>query len=49
MFISAATQNKILISTKIAAKESFERCIRVAMRQSLTKNPRVIDVTIDLH
>ena len=49
MFISDATHNKLLISTMIAAKESFERCIRVAMRQSLTKNPRVIDVTIDLH
>ena len=49
MFISDATHNKLLISTMIAAKESFERCIRVAMRQSLTKNPRVIDVTIYLH
>lgn len=49
MLISDATHNKLLISTMIAAKDSFERCIRVAMRQSLTKNPRVIDVTIDLH
>ncbi len=49
MLLSDATHNKLLISTMIAAKESFERCIRVAMRQSLTKNPRVIDVTIDLH
>ncbi len=49
MLISDATHNKLLISTMIAAKDSFEKCIRTAMRQSLTKNPRVIDVTIDLH
>lgn len=33
----------------IAAKDSFEKGIRLAMRKSLTKNPRVIDVTIELH
>lgn len=49
MYISDATHNKLLISTMIAAKDSFERGIRLAMRKSLTKNPRVIDVTIDLH
>lgn len=48
-YISNATHNKLLISTMIAAKESFERGIRRAMRNSLTKNPRVIDVTIELH
>lgn len=47
--ISNATHNKLLISTMIAAKDSFEKGIRVAMRHSLTKNPRVIDVTIELH
>ncbi len=49
MQLSSATHNKLLISTMIAAKDSFERGIRLAMRKSLTKNPRVIDVTIDLH
>ncbi len=49
MAVSNATHNKLLISTMIAAKESFERCIRLAMRESLTQNPRVIDVTIELH
>ena len=49
MQVSAATHNKLLISTMIAAKESFEKGIRLAMRESLTQNPRVIDVTIELH
>lgn len=49
MQLSDATHNKLLISTMIAAKDSFEKGIRRAMRNSLTKNPRVIDVTIDLH
>ncbi len=49
MQLSYATHNKLLISTMIAAKDSFERGIRRAMRKSLTKNPRVIDVTINLH
>lgn len=49
MQLSKATHNKLLISTMIAAKDSFEKGIRLAMRKSLTKNPRVIDVTIDLH
>lgn len=49
MQVSAATHNKLLISTMIAAKESFEKGIRLAMRESLVQNPRVIDVTIELH
>lgn len=49
MQLSHATHNKLLISTMIAAKDSFEKGIRRAMRKSLTKNPRVIDVTINLH
>jgi GntR family transcriptional repressor for pyruvate dehydrogenase complex len=49
MQVSAATHNKLLISTMIAAKESFEKGIRLALRESLTQNPRAIDVTIDLH
>lgn len=49
MQVSAATHNKLLISTMIASKESFEKGIRLAMRESLTQNPRVIDVTIELH
>lgn len=49
MQVSAATHNKLLTSTMIAAKESFEKGIRLAMRESLTQNPRVIDVTIELH
>lgn len=49
MYISNATHNKLLMNTMIAAKESFEKGIRRAMRNSLTKNPRVIDVTIELH
>lgn len=49
MQVSTATHNKLLISTMIAAKESFEKGIRLAMRESLTQNPRVIDVTIELH
>ncbi len=49
MQVSAATHNKLLMSTMMAAKESFERGIRLAMRESLTQNPRVIDVTIELH
>lgn len=47
--LSDATHNRLLINTMIAAKDSFERGIRLAMRKSLTKNPRVIDVTIELH
>jgi len=49
MQVSAATHNKLLMSTMIAAKESFEKGIRLALRESLTQNPRAIDVTIDLH
>jgi len=47
--LSEATHNKLLINTMIAAKDSFERGIRRAMRKSLTKNPKVVDVTIELH
>lgn len=47
--VSAATHNNLLISTMIAAKESFEKGIRLALRESLTQNPRAIDVTLDLH
>ena len=49
MQVSAATHNKLLISTMIAARDSFEKGIRLSMRESLTQNPRVIDVTIELH
>lgn len=47
--VSTATHNKLLISTMIASKDSFEKGIRLALRESLTQNPRAIDVTIDLH
>lgn len=49
MQVAIATHNKLLMSTMVAAKESFEKGIRLAMRESLTQNPRVIDVTIELH
>lgn len=49
MQVSAASHNKLLMSTMIAAKDSFEKGIRLALRESLTQNPRAIDVTIDLH
>lgn len=49
MQVAAATHNKLLISTMMASKESFENGIRLAMRESLVQNPRVIDVTIELH
>lgn len=49
MHVSYATHNKLLISAMVAAKESFEKGIRLAMRKSLVEDPRVIDVTIDLH
>lgn len=49
MQVSAATHNKLLMSTMIAAKDSFEKGIRLSLRESLTQNPRVIDVTIELH
>ena len=49
MQVSAAAHNKLLMSTMIAAKESFEKGIRLSLRESLIQNPRVIDVTIELH
>ncbi|MFV0314647.1 MAG: FadR/GntR family transcriptional regulator [Anaerotignum sp.] len=49
MQVSAATHNKLLMNTMVAAKDSFEKGIRLALRESLTQNPRAIDVTIDLH
>ena len=49
MQVAVATHNKLLMSTMIAAKDSFEKGIRLSMRESLTQNPRVIDVTIELH
>ena len=49
MQVSAATHNKLLMSTMVAAKDSFEKGIRLSMRESLTQNPRVMDVTIELH
>lgn len=49
MQVATATHNKLLISTMMASKESFENGIRLAMRESLVQNPRVIDVTIELH
>lgn len=48
-FVSEATHNKLLHNTMMAAKDSFERGIRVSMRESLTQNPKAIDVTLDLH
>ena len=49
MQVAVATHNKLLMSTMLASKDSFENGIRLAMRESLTQNPRVIDVTIELH
>ena len=49
MQVAVATHNKLLMSTMMASKDSFENGIRLAMRESLTQNPRVIDVTIELH
>lgn len=49
MQVASAAHNKLLMSTMIAAKESFEKGIRLALRESLTQNPRAIDVTIELH
>ena len=49
MQVATATHNKLLISTMMASKDSFENGIRLAMRESLVQNPRVIDVTIELH
>ena len=49
MQVANATHNKLLISTMMASKDSFENGIRLAMRESLIQNPRVIDVTIELH
>lgn len=47
--VAQATYNKLLINTMIAAKDSFERGIRLSLRESLVQNPRAIDVTIELH
>lgn len=49
MQVAATAHNRLLMSTMIAAKESFEKGIRLALRESLTQNPRAIDVTIELH
>ena len=49
MQVAVATHNKLLMSTMLASKDSFENGIRLAMRESLMQNPRVIDVTIELH
>ena len=49
MQVANATHNKLLISTMLASKDSFENGIRLVMRESLVQNPRVIDVTIELH
>ena len=49
MQVAKAAHNKLLMSTMIAAKDSFENGIRLSMRESLTQNPRVMDVTIELH
>ena len=49
MQVANATHNKLLISTMMASKDSFENGIRLAMRESLVQNPRVMDVTIELH
>ena len=49
MQVAQAAHNKLLMSTMIAAKDSFENGIRLSLRESLIQNPRVIDVTIELH
>ena len=49
MQVSQASHNKLLISTMVAARESFEKGVRLALRESLTQNPRAMDVTIELH
>ena len=49
MQVAVATHNKLLMSTMMASKDSFENGIRLAMRESLVQNPRVMDVTIELH
>ena len=49
MQVAASTHNKLLMSTMMASKDSFENGIRLAMRESLVQNPRVMDVTIELH
>lgn len=47
--VARATHNKLLMNTMVAAKDSFEHGIRMALRESLTQNPRAIDVTLELH
>lgn len=47
--VARATHNKLLMNTMVAAKDSFEHGIRLALRESLTQNPRAIDVTLELH
>lgn len=49
MQVARAAHNRLLMSTMIAAKDSFENGIRLSLRESLVQNPRVIDVTIELH
>lgn len=48
-YVSEASHNMLLHNTMMAAKESFEHGIRLAMRESLTQNPKAIEVTLDLH
>ena len=49
MQVAQAAHNRLLMSTMIAAKDSFENGIRLSLRESLIQNPRAIDVTIELH
>ncbi len=44
-----ASHNNLIINTMLAARDSFEKSIRSTLRKSLIKNPRAIDVTIELH
>lgn len=44
-----ASHNSLIINTMRASRHSFEKVVRGALRKSMTKNPRAIDVTIELH
>ncbi len=49
MLLCNASHNNLIINTMMASRDCFEKVVRGALIKSMTKNPRAIDVTIELH
>ncbi|MFI3173669.1 MAG: FadR/GntR family transcriptional regulator [Bacillota bacterium] len=47
--VADASHNQLLVNTLLASKAPIEKGVRNTLRNSLTENPKAIEVTLDFH